>query len=105
MNKYVSQIRFSFFIEKNYSPLCLRKSTKKAMKLSNQRMELIKELNIRALFVTEMLEFYLAATNAKILGINAPDPVIFKDEARKYAKMFGDCFIHDYNTFLNNYGL
>ena len=94
-----------FFIEKNYSPLGLRKSMKKAMKLSNQRMELIKELNIRALFVTEMLEFCIAATNAKMMGITVTDPVIFKDEACKYAKMFGDCFIHGYNTFLNNYGL
>ena len=94
-----------FFIEKNYSPMGLRKSMKKAMKLSNQRMELIKKLNIRALFVTEMLEFYIAATNAKMMGITVTDPVIFKDEARKYAKMFGDCFIHGYNTFLNNYGL
>ena len=78
---------------------------KKAMKLSQKRMNLIQSLNIRALFVNEMLEFYVAATSAKLMGITVPDPVIFKDEARKYAKMFGDCFIHDYNTFLNNYGL
>lgn len=85
---------------------------KKALTLSNERMELIKNLNIRALYVTEMLEFYMAATTAKMIGIsvygndgNITDPDIFKEEARKYARMYGDCFVHGYNSFFNNVGL
>ena len=73
---------------------------KRAMKLSQKRMGLIKKLDIGALIVTEMMQFYALAINAKTLGISAPDPVIFKEEALKNAKMFGDCYIHGYNSSL-----
>ena len=70
---------------------------KKAMKLSNEKMELIKRLNLRDSFVREMIEFYHAATRAREMGISAPDPEIFQSEALKYAKMFGYCYLYYYN--------
>ena len=74
-----------------------KREMKKAMKLSNEKVELIKKLNLRDSFVREMVEFYLAATLAREREISAPDPDIFKHEALKYAKMFGDIYIYYYN--------
>ena len=53
-----------------------------------------------------MLNFFVVASDAKSIGISAPDPDIFKKEALKYAQMFGDAEMHFYNThkkpFLGN---
>ena len=70
-----------------------RRKMKKAIVLANQRVELVKKLNLRAEFVVEMAEFYLAATNARKMGISVSDPDSFKQEAIKYAKMFGESYI------------
>ena len=80
-----------------------RKKMRKAMKLANERVNLVKELNLRAEFVTEMAEFYLAATNAREMGIptKVEDPDIFKQEAIKYAKMFGHCYVLMLSKYYN----
>ena len=80
-----------------------RKSIKKAMKLENQRVNLIKNLNLRAEFVGGMITFYQAAKGAREMGITCEnDPDIYKQEALKYAKIFGDNFIYIYNKLCNN---
>ena len=80
-----------------------RKSVKKAMKLAQRRVKLIKKLNLRTDFVAEMLNFYRAAIIARKMDIRCEnDPDIFKQEALKYAKMFGDNYIHHYNKSFNN---
>ena len=69
----------------------LKGNVKKVMKLSQQRVKLMQKLNIRSGFVAAMKEFYEYACFARIMGIpcvNHPD--IYKQEALKYAKTFGD---------------
>ena len=80
-----------------------RRSVKKSMKLAQERLNLIQKLNLREIFVIEMLHFYSAASQAKRYDISAPDPDIFKQEALKYAKMFGDTSLNFYNNFLEKY--
>ena len=60
---------------------------KKAMKLAQKKTNLVQKLNIRSMFVTEMINFFFLASNAQMMGITAPDPNIFKSEALKYAKI------------------
>ena len=71
-----------------------KKDLKKAMKVSNQRVKLVQKLDVRAMFVHEMIEFYHAATKARMVGTSASDPDIYKQEAWKYAKICGDFYIH-----------
>ena len=82
--------------------LSSRKSVKKAMKSSQQKVKLIQKLNLRAEFVAAMIDFYRASIMARVMGIPCENnPVIFKQEALKYAKMFGDKYIHSYNKHIN----
>ena len=76
---------------------------KKAMKLTQRKVKLVQKLDLRALFVAMMIDFCLAATRAREMNISIleNDPEIFKEEALKYAKMYGDCFIHLYNKYFN----
>ena len=67
---------------------------KKAMKLAQQRVNLVQKLNIRVMFVSEMINFYDAASDAKKMGISSPDPDTFKHEALKYAKKYGDALMY-----------
>ena len=67
-----------------------RRSMKRAMKLSQDRLKLVQKLDIRANFVDEMINFNRAASKATYLGISSPEPSIFKREALKWARMFGD---------------
>ena len=69
-----------------------RRTVKKAMKVAQRIANLVQILNIRLMFVTEMICFYDAASDAKRIGISAPDPDKFKQEALKYAKKYGDAF-------------
>ena len=72
------------------------------MKLAQRRVKLIKKLNIRAEIITEMIDFYRLAVMARRMNISCEnDPDIFKQEALKYAKMFGDNYIHFYNKRVN----
>ena len=74
-----------------------RKSVKKAMKLSQQRTKLIQKLSIWAGVVSAMIEFYRAAKVARRMGIPCEnDPETFKQEALKYAKLFGDDYLQFY---------
>ena len=80
-----------------------RKSVKKAMKLTQQRTNLVQKLKIRSEIVPAMIGSYHAAIHARKLGISPRenDPDIFKQEALKYAKMFGDNHIHLCNKYVN----
>ena len=80
-----------------------RKDVKKALKLSQQRVKIIQKLNLRAEFVGEMIKFSHSAMTARESGIICEnDPEVFEREALKYAKMFGDRYIHFYNRSFTN---
>ena len=81
----------------------MRKALKKVMKLAQRTVKLVKTLNLRAWFVTAMIGFYHAATLAGKMEIPCDnDPEVFRQEALKYARMFGDNYIHLYNKSFNN---
>ena len=83
-----------------------RPIVKKAMKLTQRKTNLVKNLNIRDRFVAEMVTSCRFAVEAKRLGISCKnDPEIFKQEAFKYAKMFGDFYICSYNYALPMMGI
>ena len=80
-----------------------RKDVKKAMKLAQRFVKLIQTLNLREGFVSGMLGFYHFAIKARSMNISCEnDPDIYKQEALKYAKMFGDDYIHFYKKSFNN---
>ena len=80
-----------------------RKNLKKAMKLSQKKTNLVQTLNIRAGVMPAMIDFYGAATRARMFGVHCEnDPDIYKQEALKYAKMFGDQSLHFYNNRVKN---
>ena len=80
-----------------------RRDMKKVMKLTQQRVKLIKNLNLRAGFMIAMIDFYSLAVSAKMMGISCDnDPDVYKQEALKYAKMWGDRYLHTYNSYLGN---
>ena len=72
-------------------------SIERAMKLALERLELVKKLDIRFKFVTELINVYNGASMAKRIGIPGPDPEIYKEEALQYARMFGDNMMDVYN--------
>ena len=77
----------------------LRRSVKKGMKLAQKRTKLVQKLNLQADVVDEMIDFYALADMARRLDISCEnEPEIFAREAWKYARMFGDRFIHLYNS-------
>ena len=80
-----------------------RKSMKKVMKLAQERLKLVQKLDIRTEFLAAMVNFYHFAVRARRMDITCQnDPDIFKQEALKYAKMFGDSSIHCYNIAMGN---
>ena len=80
-----------------------RRNMKKVMKLAQRRVKLIQKLNIRAGIAAEMINFYALAVLARMMDISCEnEPEIYKQEAFKYAEMFGDCGIHFYNRFFAN---
>ena len=80
-----------------------RRNMKKVMKLAQRRVKLIEKLNIRAGIAAEMINFYALAVLARRMNISCEnEPEIYKQEAFKYAEMFGDCGIHFYNRFFAN---
>ena len=49
-----------------------------------------------------MINFYALAVMARRMNISCEnEPEIYKQEAFKYAKMFGDNYIHSYNKLAN----
>ena len=81
-------------------PVSRRSNMKKVLKLFQKKTNMVKNLNLRTEFVTAMIEFYRAAIKAKSMKISCKnDPDIYKQEALKYAKMFGDIHLHLYNKF------
>ena len=81
-----------------------RKSVQKVMNFHERRVKLIRELNLRAGFVPEMIDSYnLAVVVARRLDVTTVnDPDIYKQEALKYARMFGDNYIYLCNKYLGN---
>ena len=71
-----------------------RRSVEKAMKVAQQKANLMEKLKLRLMFVSEMVMFHDAASDAKKLGISAPDPEYFKQEALKYARRKGDASMY-----------
>ena len=81
-------------------PVPRRSNMKKVLKLFQKKTNMVKNLNLRTEFVTAMLEFYQFATKARMMGVHCKnDPDIYKQEALKYAKMFGDTHLYLYNKF------
>ena len=86
----------------NSEDFLTRKSLKKAMKLYQKRVKLIQKLNIWSEVVFALVQFYHLAVSARLMGITCEnDPEIFKQEAWKYAQMFGDNHIHLFNKMVN----
>ena len=76
-----------------------RGNLKKCLKLAQQRVKLTQKLDLRAEFVDAMISFSRAAKSARDfnISIGENDPYILKREAWRYAKMYGDRYIHFYN--------
>ena len=80
-----------------------RRSTEKLMSLALEKLDLVEKLNIRLMFVTEMVNVYVAASRAQKMGITAPDPNIFRQKALDYAKKCGECSLNYCNLQLAYY--
>ena len=79
-----------------------RRNVKKVMKLVQKFVKLTQKLNLREGFLPGMLSFYHYAALARRMNISCEnDPEIYKQEAWKYAQMFGDEYIHFYNKSVN----
>ena len=75
------------------------------MEHSQEIVELVKKLDIRLEFVNQLLNTFEGAQNAVMMGLRgAPDPRIFRAEALRYCKMFGDTDMQHYNTVMNSCG-
>ena len=72
--------------------------------MSQKKTKLIQKLGLRAEFVVAMGNFYDASTLARRMDISIieKDSDIFKQEAFKYAKMFGDRYTYCYNKHIND---
>ena len=80
-----------------------RRSMKKALKLSQQRLTLIQKLDLKAQYVYELMNSYRVAVDGKRMGISSEnDPDVYKQDALKYAKLYGDVYIHGCRHFLDN---
>ena len=68
--------------------------------LSQWVLKLTKELDLWLFFVSAMIMFYNLTVLARRLDISIleNDPEVFKQEALKYTKLFGDNYIHLYNN-------
>ena len=78
-----------------------RKFLQKAMQLGQQRIKLVQKLELRLMFVVEMKNFWGFSILAKDKGLTCVnDPDTYRQEALRYAKLFGDCHIHA--ALLNN---
>ena len=80
----------------------MRRDTEKILKIAQLKMNLVKELGIRQMFVTELFSLYVLAHTAKMMGISAPDPDIFNRVALNYAKKYGETQMYHYNRFLKS---
>ena len=84
---------------------CEESAVEEAMKVAQRKTKLVQKLDIRSEFFSEMIQFCGFAVLARKKGISAPDPEIFRQEALKYAKMSGDCYIYSCNTHINSFGI
>ena len=77
----------------------------RAVEHSQEIVELVKKLDIRLEFVNQLLNTFEGAQHAVMMGLRgAPDPRIFRAEALRYCKMFGDTDMQHYNTVMNSCG-
>ena len=78
-----------------------RRSMKKALKLAQERLELVQRLDLKAQAVYETMNLYLLAVKEKKMGFSCVnDPDVYKQDAFKHAKMFGDLYVYGCNKFL-----
>ena len=77
-----------------------KRTLKKAMRLSNERVKLVQRLDVRAMFVHEMIDFFHANKNARRVGISGADPDIYRQEGLKYAKICGDPYIDNFYKYI-----
>ena len=80
-----------------------KEAAEKVMMLAQEKMELVEKLNIRLMFVYEMVNLYFASRRARRMGISAPDPETFKQKALESAQKFGESTINYCNHNFNNY--
>ena len=80
-----------------------RNNMKKMMKLSQKKVDLLQKLDLREGFVSAMINFYAQSKMGRNLyDIHCEtDAEVFKKEALRRAKMYGDCFIHHYYRYTN----
>ena len=71
---------------------------KRVVKLTLESLNLVRKLDIRQRFVMELLTAFKLTSMAKMRGIPAPDPNVFKREALDHAKMYGDAEMNIYNN-------
>ena len=72
---------------------------------SQEIVELVKKLDIRLEFVNQLVNTFEGAQHAVMMGLRgAPDPRIFRAEALRYCKTFGDTDMQHYNTVMNSCG-
>ena len=82
--------------------LARKVKVKKAIQLAEKRMKLVKKLDFRADMMSELMNYYNIAVQARRLNLPCQDPDTVKLEALKYAKMFGDSFVNFYNNYFKN---
>ena len=79
----------------------VRLPTERALKACQESLELVKELDIRFMFVAQLMNTSLLASEATRFGISGPDANMLRLEALEYAKMFGDVHVNLYNKMYN----
>ena len=78
------------------------RDVKKAMKLYQRSVKLAEKLDLRVMCFEVMINFYDLAVMAREMGITSQnEPEFYKQECLKYAKIFGDGYIYDYNKRFN----
>ena len=76
-----------------------KEAVKKALFSAKKRTKRVLKLNLRAMIMSEMLLAYELAKRAESMDLSTweSDPEVFKQAALKYAKIFGDDYLHFYN--------
>jgi len=79
-------------------------NVKRAVKLSQELMVLVKKLNLQPQIVDLLLlPGLLVAWNARNMGLSGPDPISIKQEALAFCQKFGDIKMYEYNDISKKY--
>ena len=75
-----------------------RRNVARSVKLSQELMEGVRQLNLQPQIADRLLQTALpVAWTARRLGLSAPDPEGIKQEALEFCQKFGDAMMNDYN--------